>query len=108
MARLLRSRRGTVGIKLYSPAVLVAQPKRPARLTATGYRMLPALSLDAGGANSYEDLLRRAQVPGKGGPQAIRSAVSKLRRKLGDDARDPRYILGERGMGYRMPEPDQP
>ena len=38
--------------------------------------------------------------------EALRSAVTKLRRKLGDDARKPRYDIGERGMGYRMPEPE--
>ena len=79
---------------------------RPLRLTATEYRLLNALSLDAGGASSYEVLQRRVWGPGKGDAQAVRSAVTKLRRKLGDDARNPRYILGERGMGYRMPEPD--
>ena len=78
----------------------------PVRLTATEYRLLHALSLDAGGASSYEVLQRRVWGPGKGDAQAVRSAVTKLRRKLGDDARNPRYILGERGMGYRMPEPD--
>ena len=26
----------------------------------------------------------------------------------GDDARKPRYIFGERGLGYRMPAPDDP
>ena len=43
---------------------------------------------------------------GETNPQAVHSGVRKLRRKLGDDARNPRYILGERGLGYRMPEPD--
>ena len=81
---------------------------RPVRLTATEYRLLHALSLDAGGATAYEVLQRRVWGPGKGDPQAVRSAVTKLRRKLGDDARNPRYILGERGLGYRMPEPDSP
>ncbi|MYK68669.1 MAG: response regulator [Gammaproteobacteria bacterium] len=80
---------------------------RPVRLTATEYRLLHALSLDAGGATTYEDLQRRAWGPGKGDPQAVRSAVTKLRRKLGDDARNPRYVIGERGLGYRMPEPDE-
>ena len=80
----------------------------PVRLTATEYRLLHALSLDAGGATTYEVLRRRVWGPGKGDPQAVRSAVTKLRRKLGDDARNPRYILGERGLGYRMPEPDSP
>ncbi len=84
----------------------VTMAGRPVRLTATEYRLLNALSLDAGGASSYEVLQRRVWGPGKGDAQAVRSAVTKLRRKLGDDARNPRYILGERGMGYRMPEPD--
>ena len=35
--------------------------------------------------------------------RTVRNAVRKLRRKLGDDARDPKYILSERGLGYRMP-----
>ncbi len=77
----------------------------PVRLTATEYRLLHALSLDAGGATTHEDLVRRVWGPGKGNPQAVRSAVRKLRRKLGDDARNPKYILGERGLGYRMPAP---
>ncbi|MDE0390602.1 MAG: response regulator transcription factor, partial [Rhodospirillales bacterium] len=80
---------------------------RPLRLTATEYKLLHALALDAGGATTYEALQRRVWGPGKGDPQAVRSAVTKLRRKLGDDARNPRYILGERGLGYRMPEPDE-
>ena len=80
---------------------------RAVRLTATEYRLLHALSLDAGGATTFEALQRRGWGPGRGDTQAVRSAVTKLRRKLGDDARNPRYILGERGMGYRMPEPDK-
>ena len=79
---------------------------RPVRLTATEYRLLHALLLDAGGATTFETLQRRVWGSGKGDAQAVRSAVTKLRRKLGDDDRNPRYILGKRGMGYRMPEPD--
>jgi len=32
--------------------------------------------------------------------------VKRLRRKLGDSAASPAYIRNERGVGYRMPEPD--
>ena len=80
---------------------------RALRLTATEYRLLHALSLDAGGVATYETLIRRVWG-GKGGGsvEALRSAVAKLRRRLGDDARKPRYVIGERGLGYRMPEPD--
>ncbi len=82
---------------------------RPVRLTATEYRLLHALSLDAGGATTYESLLRRVWGGRDGSnAQAVRSAVRKLRRKLGDDVGRPRYILTERGLGYRMPKPDEP
>ncbi len=82
---------------------------RPVRLTATEYRLLHALSLDAGGATTYEALLRRVWG-GRGGgdPQAVRSTIRKLRHKLGDDAGRPKYILTERGLGYRMPAPNEP
>ena len=39
--------------------------------------------------------------------EAPRSPVTKLRRELGDDARKPRYVIGERSLGYRMPEADR-
>ena len=82
---------------------------RPVRLTATEYRLLHALSLDAGGATTYEALQRRVWGGrGRGNPQAVRSAVRKLRRKLSDDIGRPKYILTERGLGYRMPRPDEP
>ena len=81
---------------------------RPVRLTATEYRLLHALSLDAGGVATYDTLMRRiwGDREGGGNMEALRSAVTKLRRKLGDDAKKPRYVIGERGLGYRMPEPD--
>ena len=58
---------------------------------------------------TYETLIRRIWGDREGGNvAALRSAVAKLRRKLGDDARKPRYVIGERGLGYRLPEPDEP
>ena len=86
----------------------VTMAGRPVRLTATEYRLLHALSLDAGGATTYESLWRRVwSGRGESNPQAVRSAVRKLRRKLGDDGGRPKYILTERGLGYRMPKPDE-
>ena len=51
----------------------------------------------------------RRRVPGDrdaGNRQTVRNAIRKLRRKLGDDARDPQYILGERGVGCGMSGPE--
>ena len=34
--------------------------------------------------------------------------VSKLRAKIEDDAKDPRYIRTVRGVGYMLTEPERP
>lgn len=42
-----------------------------------------------------------AQLNADTGPM-VRAKIKRLRRKLGDDARNPRYILNVRGKGYRF------
>lgn len=37
---------------------------------------------------------------------AVRTLVRQLRRKLGDDAEHPRWIVNEPRIGYLMPAPD--
>ena len=43
-----------------------------------------------------------------GDTELVRTFVKKLRRKLGDDAASPAYIVNERGVGYRMARPGDP
>ena len=38
----------------------------------------------------------------------MRAIVKRLRRKLGDDANNPTYILNEPRVGYRMEKGDAP
>ena len=79
---------------------------RPVELTVTEYELLRLLSLNAGRVLTYETLLR--QVWGgwdSTGAYRVRTFVKKLRRKLGDDSVSPAYILNERGVGYRIPKP---
>ena len=79
---------------------------RPVQLTATEYELLRVLSRNAGRVSTYEALLR--QVWGgrhNGDTELVRTFVKKLRRKLGDDAASPAYIVNERGVGYRMARP---
>ena len=75
-------------------------------LTATEYRLLFELSVNAGRVLTHDQLLQRVwgtEYFGEG--HLVRVFVGNLRRKLGDDARDPRYIFTEPRVGYRMAKP---
>ena len=75
-------------------------------LTATEYELLRLLSLNAGRVVTYSTLERRVWTRHENANlNRVRVFVKTLRRKLGDDAAEPAYILNERGVGYRMPEP---
>jgi two-component system KDP operon response regulator KdpE len=79
---------------------------RPVRLTATEYKLLFELSINAGRVLTHDQLLGR--VWGRdysGDSPLLRSFVKKLRRKLKDDSNSPRYIFTEPRVGYRMAKP---
>ena len=79
---------------------------RAVSLTATEYRLLYQLAIHAGRVLTPDQLLHQVWgVEYSGEPELVRSMVRSLRRKLGDDARNPRYIFSETGVGYRMPTP---
>ena len=76
---------------------------RPVRLTATEYKLLFELSINAGRVLTHDQLLGR--VWGRdysGDSPLLRSFVKKLRGKLRDDSSSPRYIFTEPRVGYRM------
>jgi DNA-binding response OmpR family regulator/signal transduction histidine kinase len=79
----------------------------PVKLTATEYEVLRVLSRNAGRVSTYRSLLNQAwsKHPGKIDPKLVHALVQTLRRKLGEDGSRAAYILNERGVGYRMPEP---
>ncbi len=85
--------------------------ENPVALTVTEFEVLRVLSRNAGRVVTFEALLRQAwpgRDQGVGDPKVVRAMVKSLRRKLGDDAGNPSYVLNERGVGYRMPRPDEP
>ncbi len=76
---------------------------RPVELTATEYALLYELSVHAGRVLTHDMLLQRVWGPERAGePWQVREVVKRLRRKLGDDAQNPTYILTEPRVGYRM------
>ncbi len=75
-------------------------------LTAREYELLRILSLNAPRCVTYDALIRQMwKEPGAGDPDRVRTFVKQLRRKLGDNAGRPVYIVNERGVGYRMASP---
>ena len=76
----------------------------PVPLTATEYRLLFELSVNAGRALTHGQLLRRVWSPKKPGDvRALRTHIRRLRRKLGEDAVNAKYIFAVPRVGYRMP-----
>ena len=95
------------GLAIHYEERRVSVAGRTVELTATEYELLRVLSRNAGRVSTFEALLR--QVWGgrhNGDTELVRTFVKKLRRKLGDDAASPAYIVNERGVGYRMARPD--
>ena len=77
---------------------------RPVPLVSLEYRLLAELAANAGTVVTYEKILQR--VWGKKADddvRPIRVMMTKLRRKLGDDADNPTYVFTEPRVGYRMP-----
>ena len=80
---------------------------RPVQMTAIEYGLLFELSVNAGRVMTYDRLLRRVWgLRRSGDSRRVRTAAKQLRRKLGDDANNPTYILNEPRVGYRMEKGD--
>ena len=95
---------GDLAIHYEARRVMVAG--RGVELTATEYELLRVLSMNAGRVSTYDALLRQVWA-GRGNADAevVRAFVKSLRRKLGEDAKNPSYLFNVRGVGYRLRAP---
>lgn len=79
---------------------------RLVELTRTEFDLLDVLSAEPRVAFSRHRLLERVWGGAWYGDEHVVDVhVAHLRRKLGDDAQQPRYVRTVRGVGYRMGEP---
>lgn len=75
----------------------------PILLTRTEFDLLEALSARPGVVLSRRQLLETIRnEPWVGNDHLVDVHIGHLRRKLGDDAAQPRYLITVRGVGYRM------
>ena len=94
------------GLWLDPAARTAAVDERGLTLTAVEFDLLLALARAAGRVKTREQLLLEvAERDFEAFDRSIDVHVSALRRKLGDEARAPRFIETVRGVGYRLRRP---
>jgi two-component system KDP operon response regulator KdpE len=75
------------------------------RLTPLEYRLLTTLVKNAGKVLTHSFLLQEVWGPGYSGQtHYTRILVAALRKKIEADPAEPRYVLTEQGVGYRLVE----
>lgn len=72
------------------------------RLTTKEFDLLRVLMREEGKVVSREVLMREVWDNWFGSTKTLDMHVSVLRRKIGDDAQDPRHIVTVRGVGFRF------
>jgi two-component system KDP operon response regulator KdpE len=78
-------------------------------LTPLEFRVLDCLARNAGMIVTQAQLLREAWGPDRSGDsRGLRSYIKMLRQKLEPDPRQPRFLLTEAGVGYRLQVDDDP
>src|SRR5262249_2315241 len=75
---------------------------KPIKLTRQEYRLLHILAAHAGHVVSHDQLLKEVWPVSGGDIQYLRILIRKLRRKVEADHNNPRLIVTESGIGYRM------
>jgi len=76
------------------------------RLTPTEHRLLAALVANAGKVLTTPQLLRSVWGPHQAdNAHYLRIYMGHLRHKLEDDPAQPRYMITETGVGYRLQLP---
>ena len=76
-------------------------------LTSTEYKMLSYICQNAGRVVTPDQLLDKVWGEEyQGAAHLLQVNIARLRKKLGDDAKSPEYIMTRSGIGYIMPKPD--
>lgn len=76
---------------------------QPVKLTPTEYKLIYQLVRNAGRVLPFDTLLSKVWGDEyRGDMDYLKTYISRLRKKIGDDSEHPLYILTERSVGYRF------
>lgn len=90
-------------LKIDIPAHRVTNGGREVRLTPREFALLALLARNAGKVVTHRQILTAVWGPAHvDDTQYLRVYIGQLRDKLEDDANEPRLILTEAGIGYRL------
>lgn len=93
---------GELEIDYGKRAVLLAG--KPVHLTPVEYKLLALLSKNAGKVLTHDYIMREIWGLYAGDSHTLRVNMANIRRKIEKNPGEPRYILTEMGVGYRMAE----
>ena len=111
LSQMPRPRAGEVqikggGLEIDLGARRVTVAGNPVELTPIEWGLLTHLVENEGGMVPLQRLVREVWKNNSIDSSTMRSTVSRLRTKLGDDPHAPRIILSEHGVGYRFVRPE--
>lgn len=79
-----------------------------AHLTQNEYKIVALLSKYSGRVLTYDSIIKHIWGPNaKQGNQILRVNMANIRRKIEPSTAEPRYIMTEMGVGYRMAEGEE-
>ncbi len=97
------TRFATGGLVVDLEAHTVTVDDREVHLTATEYGLLQTLARNAGRVMTHRQLLQAVWGPGyEAEAHILRVNISNLRRKLETNPLQPKYLVTEPGVGYRL------
>jgi len=81
---------------------LILQGNEEIHFTQNEFKILELLAVHAGKVLTYDFILKHVWGPYNSSNQILRVNMANIRRKLGENPSDPKYIHTELGIGYRM------
>jgi len=91
------------GLKVDYGAAEVSVKGEPVKFTATEYRLIRYLSQNAGRVLLPDQILEEVWGPEYVGDEhLVRVYISRIRKKIEDDPRNPKFIITRSGVGYLM------
>ena len=91
------------GLTLDFAAHLASRAGAPIHLTPTEWRLLAELARRAGKVVPHDELLRAVWGPGYSREHHyLRVFANQIRRKIEPDPAEPRHLINEPGLGYRL------